>query len=166
MKLRQLTEKKQKQGSYIGVKYTKESKQAIAEFTKKNKIPDAISPNKLHSTVVYSRKHVKNIDKDVKKDCNFEATVKGFEVWETQGGNHALVMKLTSPELTKRHSFYYDKYDEATYDYDEYKPHITLSYDVGEDFDPKSLKWDDDTPLIIDYEYFEPLDTEWTSNNG
>jgi 2'-5' RNA ligase len=59
------------------------------------------------------------------------------------------------------------KKHDATYDFPEYKPHITLSYDIG-DLDEKNLpdigKYVDE--IGIDEEYGEDLDLNWAKNKG
>ena len=48
-----------------------------------------------------------------------------------------LVMLLDSPDLSARHKELMDKYD-LNYSWDDYKPHITLSYDA-KDYDISKL---------------------------
>jgi hypothetical protein len=51
----------------------------------------------------------------------------------------------------------------ATHDFNTYQPHITLSYDVGEDFDVNLLPIYNG-PLEFDVEYIEPLQLDWSDN--
>ena len=61
MKLKDLFEKDAtKKGSYAGVRFDKETNRALHKYMKENKIPNAIRPDKLHTTVLYSRKYLPN----------------------------------------------------------------------------------------------------------
>jgi hypothetical protein len=56
------------------------------------------------------------------------------------------------------------KLHKAEYDFDEYKCHITLSYDIG-DFDYKKLNPKDFVKSIeVVKEYQEDLNLDWLSN--
>jgi hypothetical protein len=64
--------------------------------------------------------------------------------------------------MKERHEYFNKEYG-AQYDYDEYKIHATLCYDVGEDWQiPKDFdikKHIDE--LEIAEEYYEPLNLDW-----
>lgn len=61
--------------------------------------------------------------------------------------------------LSDRHNEIMDLY-EATYDYPEYKVHVTLSYDIG-DIDIKDLKIDGFPKINIVKEYYNELILDW-----
>jgi len=69
-----------------------------------------------------------------------------------------LVLKVESDWLLKRHDYLMVVHD-AIYDYPEYIPHITLSYDIGDmpqpEF-PNGIK----PKLHLDIEYAEELSLE------
>ena len=68
-------------------------------------------------------------------------------------------MKFDSPALQSRHKDLMDTH-QATYDYPEYKTHLSLSYDIG-DFDIKQIDFSLIAhPIIFTNEYQEDLDTE------
>ncbi len=90
------------------------------------------------------------------------ATPTNLEVWPSQPDengetSNVLVQCFDCPDLEKRHTDLMGEHD-AQYDFDEYKPHITLSYNVGdasaEDFEPFNR------PINVVSEYSEELKTK------
>jgi len=57
---------------------------------------------------------------------------KGYHIFEGRNGKKILVLLLDSEDAVNRHQVLM-KQHESTYDFPEYKPYITLSYDI-EDF--------------------------------
>jgi hypothetical protein len=74
-------------------------------------------------------------------------------------------MKFKCEELNARHKELMDEHD-ATYDFPEYKTHVTLSYDIG-DMDetklPDVIKTIGEMKIVK--EYGEDLDLDWAKNN-
>jgi len=166
MKLEELYEKdkkmtEHKQGTYAGVRFSPETKESILNFIKKYKVPNPVSESKLHTTVLYSRKHLPNYKAQGKIDPPYIGKPDHFEVWKTRDtGKNCLVLKYKSPELVERHKHLMKEHG-ATYDFKEYIPHITLSYDIGdmklEDFG----KPEEIGKIEIVEEYMQPLDLDW-----
>lgn len=140
-------------GSYAAVLFDDETAARLAAFAEDNRVPNALAPHEFHTTILASRTPV---FWRPMHDIGHIARPTGFEVWDTQDGKRCLVMRVESP-------FFQTRFDlgmarGATYDFDEYKPHITLSYDVDEGFDASTLPVPD-YDLVIDRERYEPLDT-------
>ena len=123
------------------------------------KIPNAIPCEKYHTTILYSRKPLPEsvLPKiDLKKN-KMVFKPSGLDLFG-EGKDRVLVMKLDAPELITLH----EKMIKlgATHDFPRYQPHVTISYDLPEDFN-----WNTITPppvfLIPDRIYFEPLDLDW-----
>lgn len=155
MKLYEIA-KKVPDGSYVAVKYDDESRDKLYEFAEKLNLPNLLPKSKYHTTLIYSRKY----NPDIKEDQSlYPLKIKGKElhVFDTQDNKRALVMKFDSPELVERHNFLMSEY-QLQYDYDEYIPHITLSYDIGDmdvDFSGKF-------PIMtVTEEYVEDLIFDW-----
>ena len=164
MKLEKLTEGKK--GTYAGVRFDDDTKKRIVSFIEKNKIPNPVPVNKIHTTVLYSRKHLPNYKPQEK--VNFVGKPKKFDVWETQSDkdgktSNALILTYDSPELVKRHKLLMDEH-EATFDFDKFEPHITLSYNIG-DLDISKLNPAGIGNLKIVSEYGEDLDLDWAKSN-
>lgn len=168
MKSDEFIRKTHHKGTYAGVTFSEATKKAVAEYIKENNIPNPTPTDKLHSTLLYSRKRCPNYK--AKGDLN--PTLRGrpgaWQVWESQpdkDGNIAncLVMEFDCPELNARHEELMKEHD-ATFDYPEYKTHITFSYDIGE-MDHKDLpKFTGPVELV--HEYQEELDIDWAQKNA
>lgn len=112
-------------GVYMSGQFSEDSNKTLASIQKTLGIKDPIVSNKLHVTIVYSRK---DIELYPESDLNEPANVVDIDIWDTKYGK-TLVAKLDSSYLTDRFQQAMDS--GATYDHDEYKPHVTLSYNSG-----------------------------------
>lgn len=168
MKLEELQEsKKPKKGTYAGVNFSDATIKAVHQYAVDNKIPKALKPEKYHTTVLYSRKYLPNYKPAGTFEKPLVGKFTGFDIWKSspdknEDPTNCLVMEFDCPELTKRHNDLMDEHD-ATYDFDEYKTHITLSYDVG-DLTVDSLpKFKDNIDIVS--EYHEDLNLNWAEEN-
>lgn len=168
MRLMDLTEATKK-GTYAGVRFSDDTVKMLRKFAKDHKIPNRVPHKKFHSTVLFSRKYLP----DYKPAGEYEEALVGkptkFELWPSQpdeDGNvsQCLVLCYKCPELEARHKELMNKH-EATYDFPQYKTHVTLSYNVGDDFDLDKLKVSDIDDLQIANEYSEELNLTWAKDN-
>lgn len=170
MKLKDLYEQPEnKKGTYAGVKFDSDTNRALHQYIKENNIPNSVRPDRFHTTVLYSRKHLPNYKPAGKIQPPMTGNPTGLTVWETNGENSpktkCLIFLYDSPELVKRHKSLMKEH-EATYDYPEFKPHVTLSYDIGDMDINKLPSLDTVGPLNIVEEYGEDLDLDWANNKG
>lgn len=161
-----LREVSTKQGTYAGVRFDEQTTEAIKTFQEANKIGNPVSSDKLHTTLLYSRKFLPDYTPAGEYDKPMVGSFKGFDVWESQpddsgNKNKCLVMEYSCPDLTDHHNKLMGDHD-ASYDFDEYKPHITLSYDYDGDVD-KLPKFKDN--ITIQKEYGEDLNLDWAKDN-
>lgn len=149
---------KDQRGVYVAVKYNQSAGDDLLEFIKKYQIPSTLKAEDFHTTLIYSRKwaDIKELDDDM-GDSEIIAEPTELHVFETFDKKRALVIKLDCPYLEERHKYLMQKYD-LEYDYDEYIPHITLSYDIGEMEVPKDVKFPEF--FRIQAEYKEDLNLE------
>lgn len=164
MKLAEITNKNK--GTYAGYKLSAPSKKYLSDFMKENEIPNALDPDKLHVTLVYSRKHLP--DFKPLGNVSIAAKPEQFVVWkgrDSTGSKEAncLILLLDCPEAEERHKQIKDEHG-ATFDYDKYQPHITLSYDIG-DMKIARLKVPTRNIMFVE-EYVEDLDLDWAVSNG
>jgi len=150
----------EKQGTYVGVRFTDETKAQIKQYMESMNIPNPINLDKLHTTLIYSRKHLPNFVPRGMLDEVIEGKFTAFDTWLTNEGARALVMEYSSPELTGRNKEITMAFG-ATSDYPEYKVHLTLSYDIG---DVEMVLPDYNGIIEINEEYDEPLNLEWTKS--
>lgn len=155
-----------KDGTYIGAHFSKETTDKLKALAKELKIDNVVPREKMHVTIVYSRKPFTNFQIKGKMKEAWKGKPEKLEIFPTQSGSRALVLRFDCPELTERHWYFRNEHG-ATYDYDEYKVHATLSYDVGKEWQiPKDLdigKFVDS--IEIDEEYYEPLNLDWAKGS-
>jgi hypothetical protein len=159
-------------GTYAGVRFDTATNKAIRKYMKDNSVPNAIRTDKLHTTLLYSRKHLPDYKPLGKLSEPLIATPGDFVVWETKPSNpsdkpsRCLVLKIKCPELTERHKKLMKEHG-GTYDYDTYETHITLSYDIGNTDIDHLPKFSEFVPQItINEEYGEDLDLDWAAKKG
>ena len=143
-------------GTYAAVKPDTKSSEFLQNFMNKFGVPNPEPTHKIHATLLYSRKYLPHYKPQ--SDLTHEASPDALEIWKTKSGKNCLVLKLKSDSLSNRHKNLMDKH-EATYDYPEYKTHISLSYDIGDDFDVSKIDIVDIPDILLTHEYHEVLDT-------
>jgi len=161
-------EKNLKKGTYAGIRFSKDTIAAVKNYIKENDIPNAVAGSKMHTTLLYSRNHLPDYKAAGEYDTPMVGKPTVFNVWDSQeddDGNKSrcLVLEYECSDLDKRHKELMDEHD-ATYDFPNYKTHITLSYDIG-DRDIKDLpKFTDDLEIVS--EYGEDLNLNWAKDNA
>lgn len=145
-------------GTYAGIRLSEDDTNYIRELCLGLEIPNIISRKKMHITLLYSRKECPNYVPSGMIDEVASPT--GFKVFDTFDDKRALVLLLDSPYLVDRHNHLMDKHN-GVYDWSEtgYKPHITLSYDLGDFPLPKFENIREEFKLVE--EYHEDLKLEW-----
>lgn len=137
-------------GTYVAANFSEDSVKALTKLQEEIGVPNPVSPEDFHTTIVYSRIPIEweTMDHDV------PAKVVGYRVFET-GEDHTkcLVLEIDCPSLTERFEESMEK--GASFDFPSYIPHITLSYDIGDfsidDLDPPKLE------IIVTSEFKDEL---------
>lgn len=115
-----------KDGTYISVKLSADSAKKLDEWAESKNISNLTEPSEYHCTVMYSKKGIPDAKKyDIGLPINTE--ISGWKIFPTQGGTKALVGVLASKELKDHHKNIMDTY-KGSYDFPEYIPHVTVSY--------------------------------------
>ena len=116
----------EKTGVYVGVKCDESCTKPLKEYFE-DKIPNVIPYDDFHSTLAYSKTWFEYNP----TESEFSADIDKLHIFKNEKlGHTALVILLKSKGLEDRHKeIHKDK--NASYDYNEYKPHITMSYDVS-----------------------------------
>lgn len=149
-------------GTFAGVHFSNASVQALKEFADANQIPNQTPIEDYHSTLLFSRSPLPNYEPWGAYKSALTAIPKYATIFG-EGDEKALVIVLDAPGLVKRHKYLMSKHPEATWDHDEYLPHVTLSYNAG-DFDPNSLNVTDIGPLEFIEEYGADIEPDWEKN--
>lgn len=157
-------DKKESGGTYVGAKFDKATCKALTKMMKDLKIPKPLSEDNFHTTIIFSRKPFKEGFEalgDLKEP--WVGKPLAFDIFTGRNDQNCLVLKYDCPEQKKRHEKLMKEHD-ATYDWPEYKVHLTLSYDCG-DFDAKSIKPAEYLKeIVIANEYTTALDLDWLAN--
>lgn len=139
-------------GVYVAAKASKTTSNFIDNFIQAYNIPfsQKIIDYGKHVTLCYSRAPMNPFF--INKRCDYLALPAGWHVFENNG-NRDLVLKLNSNKLVERWNYF--RSCGASWDYPEFTPHITFSYDIG-DFDETRLP-DYTGVIFLDEEYAEEL---------
>lgn len=156
----QLSDSSGIKGTYVGLRVLAASRDEIIKHCLQQRIAVNLSltEKSLHSTVIYSRTPCPNI---VSNDAViYPALFSRWACLDSSNGEKCLVILLDSPAIVARHLKLMSDHS-ATYDYEEYLPHITLSYNyTGREPDtlpPITF------PIFLGNEYVEDLDLNWGS---
>lgn len=149
-------------GTFAGVRFSDASVQALKEFADANQIPNQTPTEDYHSTLLFSHTPLPDYEPHGAYKSALTAIPKDATIFG-EGDEKALVIVLDAPGLVKRHKYLMNKHPEATWDHDEYIPHVTLSYNAG-DFDPNSLNVADIGPLEFVEEYGDDIEPDWEKN--
>lgn len=151
-------------GTYTAVNFSKESRKALSKSLKNMGIPNRHPSDKFHCTVMYSLNPLHEWEQANQEPTKFDPPKKfrvtEFEIFTTQSDTNALVLRGECDYLNERHEMIKREHD-AEYSHDEYKPHVTVSYDCG-DIDVDELDMSE-VPEYLDIieEYTEPVNTNY-----
>ena len=150
-----------KSGTFVSMRPSPAAITALAEWQKENNIPNPYDPSHMHVTLLLS------------KDKEFPWEPKSYKLkidpstykLEKFGPDHdVLVLSFKSEELEKRHMVGRKKHN-LTWDFDDYKPHITLAKDLPEDFNIEELVVPSFS-IILDGEYTEKYKSDLSETAG
>ena len=139
----------------MSLKLVNGSEDVFKKYLEDN-VPELTPSRDPHLTLIYSKK---KFDGEV-KTVEYEVTgvVKGFAIFG-QKGERALVAEIDSNDIKDRNEKLVDDYGFIS-DFDEYKPHITLAYDLPDNFDLSKLpKFPQ--PLTFGKESVSELELNW-----
>lgn len=142
-------------GTYAALLLTDNTKSALDDFCIRHSVPNKCQD--YHTTIMYSRKH--HPDFSPIPDAIHYGTPIAFDVFtDRRTDKNCLVLKYRSLSIEKRHYDLKNRFG-ATWDFDTFEPHITLSYDIG-DFDVSKLSVADIKIHLIEFskEYCELLE--------
>jgi 2'-5' RNA ligase len=142
-------------GIYISLSLNKQSKQNIKEYLLKQNIKESFDD--FHCTIIYSKKEFSgNIITDFSPIIVNSTKLGRFINKEKE--ENVVVLHLEEDKINSLHNFYMKNYD-FKYDFDEYKPHMTLSY-FGDEIDFSKLE-DITFPLEFDSLVIEEINDDY-----
>lgn len=147
-----------KRPMFIGVRFDEASMNEIMKLSEG--VPNRTSKGELHITVAYSRKPI-SISALGKLAPPEQVKAKHYSIFQARSGENCLVVEVDAPGLVARHNEIIKDYG-ASYDFPEYKPHFTLSYDCGVGFDIRTLPPLESVPVLhCHLEYATALQMDW-----
>ena len=152
MLLMELTEQK---GTYAAVRFDQTTIDVLTSIIEDNKIPNGLNPDEFHSTTCFSRKHLKGFKPLGKIDPPWIAKPLKFGTFP-MGDKTCAILFYECNDQSNRFDYICKEYG-ATWDYDKYECHITLSYNI-DNYDMKKLDIKKIPELTIISEYTEELD--------
>lgn len=163
-----VTSNESEPGKYIGVRFSQETVDNLVQYCQDTGIPNPLAPEKFHSTVLYSRKPLPDLEAIGDYEVPMYGTLTEFDVWQSTPDEgeptNCLVLKYDCTELSDRHNELSEMYN-VPFDFEGgYKPHVTFSYDIG-DFSIDELEVPNFKIEIV-HEYEEELNTNWANDEG
>ena len=154
---------KHKDGTYVSMDLSPESRALLDNFVEMSLgLKERVDPSTYHITVIYSRTPVPSAENYVGTKSADSATVVEYEIFPTKNDGKCLVMRLNYPFATLLNKQL--TAEGATSDYDQYKPHLTLAYDMAQEIDPATLPIPQFT-LTFDPIKVAPLGTDYVPEN-
>jgi 2'-5' RNA ligase len=156
---------KHKDGTYVSLEMSQESRDLLDNFVEMNLgLSERVDKKTYHITVIYSRTPVPSAEQLMHMNTSIpvEAQAVGYEIFPTKNDGQCLVMRIICPYATRINSQL--NAAGATSDYPDYKPHITIAYNIKEQVDPNSLPVPQ-FQMIFDKLNVAPLDPEFTPEN-
>jgi 2'-5' RNA ligase len=124
-----------------------------------------LKPEDYHATILYSKNRGEVEDIEPKPGKQYTAVIKDIEQWDEN--DVCLVCTLESRALQLRHKDLMAEHD-LHWSYPEYKPHVTLCYDIT--LTPKLLERLKDKlvgrSIILGNETVEALDEEYSHTDS
>lgn len=155
-----------KDGTYVALQLSEESMTLLDNFVKMNLgLTERVDKSTYHITVIYSRTPVPSAENylTMPSPLPVEAMATGYEIFPTKNDGQCLVMRIVCPYATRLNSELGKQ--GATSDYPEYKPHMTLAYDMSQEIDPDNLVIPS-FQLVFDKMIVKPLDLQYTPENA
>ena len=129
------------EGTYAGVRFHTATNQILHWITMEFDVPNAVRPDRFHITLLYTDRNLSTYTPWGEIYPYLRGTPTGFEVWETRNSaKSCLVMTFDCEDLTLRHNRLVTQHH-APFDFNPYRPHVTLSFNVGNDFRVDKFKY-------------------------
>lgn len=151
-------------GTYAAVTFSEDTVASLAELQEKLEVPNPLDSSDFHSTLLYSRKPLPNYIAQGELTPVVTSDTEDFtlQIWPSNGGEkNVLVLSYPCEWLTNRWESLMEEH-QASWDFPDFTPHVTLSYDVG-DWKPSEqiVQFASKKPIVIVNEYSKPLDEDW-----
>lgn len=145
-------------GTYAEIKLDEQTTNYINSLMDHLGIENRTELHELHTTIVYSKTPCEGAMVLDGMPTPFNGTIRKLQVWPTQDGKNCLVAIVDCPLANRLHQ-HFRNHHSASHDFDDYTPHITLSYDCDKN---KSYTLPDGNhPIRYTNLKVKPLDPKW-----
>jgi len=144
-------------GTFVGVKFDQSTIDSLMDWIDSMGLETHEPADELHTTVLLDKEH--EFDWEPQSfESPIEVSPETFSLDLFGQDKNVLVLKYQCDELADRHSRGMEEHN-LSWDFPEYSPHVTLSYD-GSNIDIESLS-PPDFPLNISHEYVQPFNQDY-----
>lgn len=143
-------------GTYAALEVSAESTQEIIKKVEGSGVQRANDYWEFHCTLIYSRTPFPQAMFYDLEPSLFTAYPLRYEEWRGHDGKNYLVLLVESDKIREQHELFVS--EGASHDYDEYRPHITIT-DNWDSRIPVSSIQIPDNPITFDLYTVRPLDT-------
>jgi 2'-5' RNA ligase len=119
-------------GTYAKAVLDNDSKDRIYELMDAIHLTSRVPKEDLHTTIMYSRKPCPKAMEMNGTAIPFRGKISGFNVWEDRGTKQTCLVAVVDCDFLRSVHEYMQKTYDAVYDFPKFIPHITLSYDGGD----------------------------------
>ena len=151
-----------KDGTYVAYQMSQDSMDTLDNFVKNNLgLEERVSKHSYHITVIYSRTPVPQAEAYAGPSVAI-ATAHAYEIFQTKDGGRCLVLRVEAPQAAALNKELGTL--GATSDYPDYKPHVTLAYNISQEIDVATLPLPQ-FPIYFNEVTVAPLDPLFTPSN-
>lgn len=140
-------------GLFVSVSLNDDSRQRLAQFFEQNlPLTPRVNPNSYHLTLIYSKTPI--FLTELFAFSKIEAKILNYEIMTTRRYGRCLILNLDSPQAEEIFQLLQRMGGET--EFKEFKPHITLAYDLKTVLEIEELELPD-FELIFDRLKFTPI---------
>jgi len=155
MRYLELLEDDNKKGTFVGIRFDAKTVKNILQWVEQNNISSPTAADTLHCTLLSDKEN--KFEWETKNYNGLRIDPSTYKLEKFGEANEVLVLSFKSQELSKRHQAGKEKHN-ITWDFSEYIPHVTLSYEATDvDLDKLSIP---KFSLGLANEYIEAYDKE------
>jgi len=126
---------------FAAVKFSEKTIEKLLTFCYDNNVPNTLDPDDFHSSLICSKKMIFNFQPN--ENLNIVCMPFEFDIFISKPSTfkpqktRSLVLKFCCDYMIDRFEVLIE--NGGQHDQEQYQPHITLSYDVGEEFNIEQL---------------------------
>jgi len=126
-------------GTFVGLELDAEVARQLEAYCTNAGVPKCVGAAGFHVTTIYSRAALQDFAPAGLLPAPIVATPLRFVTVSTRP--RQLLLELDCPEVVERHRATMSAHPSAQYHFDDYTPHITLSYDLGPWNEAHKMEW-------------------------